>query len=595
MIIRQQLQLLFIWMIAFVCFAAGFYRSLNYTYQLFDVNNYLFAPFGDDAYDAAKIVYPFLLGKLSWTSLFQPFAEHRVFFERLNEIIDFVFTQGQQMAQPYRLSVALWSVSGLFIYFVILKNTLLNNAIKLLLSGISLALTFSAISIVNYSSSILITWPYVLLFSLIVFILTAHYCEAAKANSNKKGLFYIFFVATFVIVTMFVFNIGLILWPIVFVVLFKHRCIRKHLGYWLVTMIFTYALYFYGGWQFQTVNGGVENLFFHPVEFYLYVSRILSLPLIPMAQMHASVGTIIIATSVFLLSTWCLCYFLMKKYWSKAETILFAYFVFSLLALLIISFARFWLPAEASSIGLRFTTVSFTLMICLLTMIFNYWSRSTKMNMVVKAVLAVLTMIWLLKFFIPNDARMSRTYDAGFMNQFAIVQATGVPIDNHFSEAIKAIQSDNDMSHILFLNKIQKEFKKGAYYFWHTQYISKNINELKFDKLLYEQHPNLHITLDFRPMKNPGILIEVKLKNYKAPLSKKWDIFFADESGKIIGFALPAPGELPSLWSRLITHVPLTLYWRGAANTALLMDNRIVIWAVNDKERKLYRIGSFTV
>ncbi len=585
------------WLAALACFFTGFYIAIEHTAHFFSVNNYLFSPFADDILDNASWTYPVVLGKREFIRLFDPFGDHRVVIAHLMEIFDFVYTNGLQVAQPYRLSIILWLNFFLFSIFVLLPKKELNPPAKLTLMGAYILLLFPGISINNYVSTMQITWPLILLFSLLAFICAEKYCQQSlKKQSSKLSLFYLFFTAIFVNLTLYTFNIGIILWPIILLLLLKRRCLSKNYIILFSLIIFTYYYY----WTCSllpgalTAHGGAHSSFYavfpRLLQGFLFFSRLVSVPLINNAIDASSIYTLVIGVISAVLALYLLFYYLFKKTWLGSDSIFFAYFLFNLTTVIIISLTRNVLinrPEVGALVEWRFLTCSLMFLFCLLAGVFFILNSQCQRKKIINAGLSVFSMLWLLFFFLPKESILSNdTYDLGFFNQVYISEATGIPIDNAFLQASGIYMSSGVLAHHLGVIDVQKAYKKGPFSFWPSQYINQDIAKLNL-ALVNANHAVISPILDYRIKHNPGVLINVLMDSANTQLNTNWSVLFTNAQGKIIGFAIAAPYP-HSLWSLLWLNSTTPLLWRGAINSDLLAkDKKITVWAV-DKMRQHY-------
>jgi len=591
MTIVKRMNVSMIWLASLACFIAGLYVAIDHTMGIFTYHNYAAGPIGDEAVDAAKFTYPILTGEQPFMTIFKPFADHRVVLARIQEMFDFIYTQGIQTIQPYRLALLIWLQAFLFITFVIVKNPLLNRSAKILLTGTTLSLAFAGMSIMNYSTTMMVTWPYILVFSLLSFITTQKYCESLHNNdSSIKAIMYMTLTFLFVTLAVLTFNIGLIIWPIVFIILIKQNCFKKYWYLWSFALI-TYPLYF-RHWAPPQGKMGLIQVLKHPIQAFLYMSRILSLPIVPTGATTASVATATIALFILCFSLIFLYALFKKKHWSTTDGILFPYYLFGLIAIGIISSMRFFMEGEAANIGLRFTTPSFIIMGCLLVSLFSINVTSNKDQLYTQAIPYMITMVWLLSWFIPTDPFV--IYDANAGNQLLISQAI-VPIDEGFIESTRSMHNSYDVRRLNYLNDVQKQYKKGVYAFWSSQYINHSIDDLKFKQVRCFGQTDLSTSLDFRQHHNPGLFINITVKDYLPPLTKSWQILFTNASNTIIGFGLPGPAYI-SLIDRLKNNYTPFILFRGAINTDMLNNvATVTTWAADNQLKQICKLGSINV
>ncbi len=583
---------LFLWASAVICFFSGLYIALNRTYyRILGIHNYNLAPVGDSAHDAAVTTYPMLLGKQPFITIYTPFSDHRIVIERLWAMYDYVFTQGTQSGLPLRLSVTLWLIALLIIGFIIVRHQLLPPAVKLLLTGVTLAVVFSENSIINYSDSILMTWPYVLLFSLLGFISLDYYCAAFKNNLAIRHLYQLL-VIFFVGLTLLTFNAWMLLWPVIFIGLLKNRCLKFPSALvWIIAAIVSYQLYFFHGWATDTGHNGLKQFLHHPIDAYLYLSRVLSIPLIASAQESGSVPTIIIAFSI--LSLGCLWFlkFVQREYRS-AENILFTYFTYFFSLIITISIARFWMVDEASSIGLRFTTPSGIIMICLVVMSFIITYDITTNKLLANTVLSMLTMIWLIAFYVYGEHCC--VYNLSYTNQWHIFMTTGVTIDDKFINAAKSWTNEYDINHWNYLLSVQKSNRKSAFSLWPSQHIRQSIEHLKYKAIdCHVAMPHIEINGDYRKKQVPGVLLTVRMSSDQTPITAEWDLLFLNAQNKIVGFAIASSRPEDNLINQLSAWKEKNLYWTGAINSNLLQGHeRVTVFAASDRNQQYCQLGN---
>lgn len=590
--LENKIQNILVWIAAITCFIIGSYIALDHTINFFNLNNYLFAPIGDEATDAARTVYPILTGKMAFSEILHPFADHRVVLGRLQEMFDYKYTNGLQIIQPYRITLILWLTAILFTTFIIIKNETLSKPAKVLLTGIYLTTTFTAMNSNNYNSTMMITWPYIYLFGLLAFIFVEKYCTLIKADSTSKMAYlYIFLTYLFASAAVLTFNIGLIFWPIIYVLLFKQKCMKRHWYLWSLSLL-TYVLYFHNWIPTQGVIGA-QQFWRHPIDVFLYMSRILGVPFDSAALYHASLTTVVIASFIVIFSVIFLLKLLRKKSWSNADAIFFGYFLFSFIALCAISSMRFWMSGEAALIGLRFTTTTFNLIACILLSFFTVPITDETERSFVRASFSMMVMVWLAAFYFPNIHSLSVPYNQRDNNQFLISESIGIPIDQGFIDATKDLQNLQDLTLLTYLNDTQKMNKKGIYTFWPTEVINKPISDLHLSDVSCDIPTVLTPKTDFRSNHNPGMLVGVGLQQRKF-LDESWFVLFTNDKNTIMGYALPT-SIYRSLADRL-TRTATNLQWGGAINTNLLgADNTVIAWAVDKKSNRMCQLGSIKV
>lgn len=589
-----------LWIIAVICFSIALFTAIEHTTHFFANHNFLFSPFADDILDNAFYSYPMATGKIPYTFIFEPYIDHRIAIERIQEVLDFLFTNGVQSAQPYRLSIILWGNFLLFSYFVIFSNSRLTAPIKLLLSSAYLMFIFAGMSINNYISTMQITWPFIYLFTLLSFICAEKYCRLLDTKSNTtRALLFILFTSLFVNLTLFTFNIGTILWPIILLLLIKRNCFRQHCLIWITFALLSYFAYIsphwvLANWHSYTQHTNSTAVFNKPFDVFFYLSRALSMPFVKQAFTQYSVYSLIIGLFAALSSLVIIVYFLRLKKWSSADTVFFSYFIFILLANLIISAMRCD-SGKTTLIEWRFLTSSLLLQFCILMSLFYIRISSNMKQKAVTIGLSVLTAIGLILFIRLDAITSGGTYDVGFFNQVYISEAIGIPINEHFLQASNIYQSSGVLFHHVSVNDVQKKYKKGPFSFWASQFINHSINELPFTKVLSENQANLNVIYDYRLKQSPAVLINARLDHYHGPINNNYEVIFTSDKQTIVGFAISAP-YLQSLLASLQSKNKAPLLWRGAVNTDLLHNTQTVYaWAVLPKEKIMYQLGKISI
>jgi hypothetical protein len=589
LLIEMSIEKLFIWVAAITCFFAGLYVALNRTYILLGINNYNLAPTGDGAHDSAVSTYPILLGEQPFKTIYHPFADHRVVFERLWAMYDYLFSQGTQSGLPFRLSITLWLAALLIIGFIIIRNNLFPAAVKLLLTGVVLAVVFSINNISNYNESILMTWPYILVFSLMVFISLDFYCRASKNNSPLRHL-YQFLTILFVGLTFLTFNVWMLLWPVIFIVLLKNRCLKFPSAWiWIGVSLLSYKFYFSHHWTAGTANEGYRQFLYHPLGAYLYFSRLVSIPLLSTAGKASSVPTIVIGFAVLSFGCLWLLRFLQRPY-SSAENILFACLAYFFTAIIVISIARFWMIGEAVEIGRRFTTPSGMVTISLLAMSFLITYEVCTNKLLANMVLSTLTMVWLIAFYIYGEGGIDTMISKN--NQWQIFTTTGVAINDKFIDAVKPWTNEYDKSKWDYLLSVQKRNRKAAFSLWPAQYIGQSIEYLGYQAVKCNIKPQIEISGDYRKKQVPGVFLSVKAPANQAPISTQWNLLFLNSKKQIVGFAISNADPQRNIFDSLNFWKEKNLYWIGALNSNLLNGNeKVAVYAANDKNQQLCQFG----
>jgi hypothetical protein len=589
------------WCVSLACILAALFIASEHTAHFFATHNYFFSPFADDILDNANYSYPLAMGKIGYVNIFNPFMEHRVVIERIQEIIDFLFTNGVQTLQPYRLSLLLWLNFLIFSRYVIFSNNTLSKPLKIFLSGVYLLLLFPGMSINNFTSTMQITWPIIYLFSLLTFVSLAKYCDVVQQEpSPKKAWLYLLSTVVFLNIVLYTFNIGTLLWPIIFIVLIKQRCLYKHRGAWLLLAGMNFYLYLQKNWvsanfNSYTAHATLGSIFQKPVAAFLYFSRIIAVPFDGIAFYHFSWVSLSIGLFACLLVVLSAVFFWKKTRWSSSESVFFAYFTFVCFSIAVISIIR-CASGRFELIEWRFLTTGVLFIFCSLMTLFLLPIHSRFPKERLHFMLSTAITVWLLGFFIPLDLNMSGgTYDLGFFNQVVISEATGIPIDEDFLQASKIYQVSPTLHPHVIVNEIQKANNKGPYSFWASKYINHPLNELGFKKIDLQGPAQIYIAYDYRPEKSPGVLVNVKLDKYQDPITKNREIIFTNDNDQIIGFAVTAPNLRP-LYEMLTAKQTPPLLWRGAINTQYLDSSALVYaWVVVKDLKTIYKLGSLKI
>ncbi len=586
-IIQLSYQKFILWVTAIACFFAGLGVAIEHTFSILATNNYALAPLGDGAHDAAVFTYPILLGQEPFSDIYKPFADHRVVIERLWAMFDFVFTNGTQASLPLRLAVVLWLVALLIIVFIVLRHKLLTASTKLLITGVALAVIFSGISLINYNETMLMSWPFILLFSLSTFICLDRYCHAFNNHLTIRH-FYQCLTIFFICLSFLTFNVWMLLWPVVFIVLFKNHCLKfPSVIIWLIVALLTYKLYFSGHWHMHG-SEGLENFLHHPANAYLYLSRILSIPLIDNAMTVASLPTIIIAFAILSVSIlWLLQ--LMQRPYNSAENILFAFFLYFFIAIIVIAVARFWMEIEAVAIGLRFTTPSGMITIAMIMTAFIFVSEIDSSKQFFTAALSIIVMVWLIAFY--NSGQKGRMFAWSGLNQWHMLISTGVQINNTLANQMKDCLHNYDVNNLNYLVSVQQSHKKGAFSLWPTQNIGKTISSLNYQNVDCSLHANILIDRDLRPEQVPGMFFTVSTP-HQSPVMAKWDILFSNQNKQIIGYGITAADVGKPLIDYLKPVNKQLHRWAGVINTDLLYGSReVTVWAASDAQKQYCKLG----
>lgn len=609
------------WLLAVICLLASLYVALNQSMQILASGNYMLGALGDQAYDAARVYIPVATGQKGLLTLFEPFADHRVVLERVLAIADFYFTDDIQLLQPWRLVMALWLTVLLLSYTIWQAKNILPS-LRLLLISIATGACFLSCSVTSYWNPIMLTWPLVIILALSAFILTDKYCALfTHPYRTPYPLSLILLIAACATLAVFTFSIGLIIWPIIFMILYKRKVLKLHFRTWLICAITCFMLYFLLHatpeayqhhsrailkmiknffvhptfyWYPMTLRDAVKNIFLHPFNFIDYLSRILSLPALPTAQFRASFATYCMAALGLGMSIFCLNHYWKKNPWRTTDTVMAAFLLFNLIAVLIIAVSRFWVEAEFVSIGLRFTTASLMLWTSLFISAIsltstgkNYFSLST--------FLPIVAALWFAGFVIPGDKYLSNTsYNLSASNRYFIALGTGVPLDRVLIDSMKEQNNENDINHLSYLNDINKRRKKSVYALWQTQAINTSLNSLNLNQQSCETLlAEATIVNDLRKSGNPAIYINAHLNTTSSShFSGKSDMLIIDSSKKIIGFALPTANT-----TNLVNKIrhPNSPAWQGVINTALTQDKQLTLVLVNHKQHTMCEINKITI
>lgn len=585
------------WTLGLVCFFFGLYTAIDHTVQFFANHNYFFSPFADDILDNSLITYPIAIGKLKLIHIFDPYVDHRVAIEHIQELIDFFFTQGVQSLQPYRLSFLLWLNWIIFCYFVIYPNKIISNYHKMMLAGAYIIFLFSSISTNNYVSSMQITWPIIYLFSLLTFISLAKYCDAIN-NTHPTYYTYGYMILTcfFLNVVLYTFNIGVVLWPIVFIILMKRGCSFRESICWLGLAFINFYVYIEKNWVLANFFSYTSHTTYHsfierPLLAFLYYSRIISIPFNESALAHLSGWNVGIGLLGIILNFAFIVQFLKKRKWDLSETIFFGSFLFVSVSIAIISIMR----SAVYAMEWRFFTTGLFFLFCSLMYLFFIPIKSEALKKILSAALTCFAFSWLIIFYLPLDEKVSGgPYDLGFFNQVFISEAVGIPINDHFLKASNIIQSSGNLLPHVYVNSVQKIHHKGPYSFWVSRYLDNPIDPLLENKKVTSLPAKIWIVYDYRLKQSPGMLLNVQLENASNSLNNQWEVIFTNHR-KIIGFAISAP-YLQLLSAFLNKTRKDILLWRGAINTLQLNKNEVIeVWALSNKNNNVYFLGKMTI
>jgi hypothetical protein len=586
-------------LLAIACLLTACYIAAEHCLHLFANHNYFFAPFADDILDNALFTYPIATGKTSLIHLFDPYIDHRVAIEHIQELVDFTLTNGVQTLQPWRLTILLCATFLAFFSFAIKPNANLTNTAKISLAAALIMFLFADMNINNYVSTMQITWPIIILFALLTFINLAAYCRTVqKTPDAKKAYIYILLTVLCLNITLYTFNIGAILWPIALFILIKNHCFKKHWLLWMSLLVLNYYCYLQHEWVAAnffsyTSHTTLSTSAHRPLEIFYYLSRIISIPFTSHAMTKFSNANLITGLCAMFISGLTLYYFLKKKNWSQTDIIFFGYFVFSCMTLIIICLMRAT-SGKHSLVEWRFITTGLYFVFALLMALFILPIQNVPLRRFTHTTLSIIICSWLLLHFLPADRHLSGgTYDLGFFNQVFISEATGIPLDDNFLQASKIYQTSGVLAPHLVVNDVNKTYRKGPYSFWAAEYMQHSLNELRDRKTIVNNQAHIYIVYDYRPKNSKGMLLNVTLKN--PALDNDWQVLFTDENKNIVGFAIS--GFYPqSLWAVLTQQTNNTLIWRGAINTqSLAPQSKVYAYTVQKDHDTIYELGSISI
>lgn len=580
--------------LAVLCFLVAFYVAAEHTSHYFANHNYFFSPFADDILDNSRTTYPIALGQQSFWSIFSPYIDHRVAVEHVQELIDFYWTSGVQVLQPYRISILLWANFLIFFQYII-RPSLFSIVVKTFLCGAYLFLLFASMSVNTYVSTMQITWPILFLFTLLTFVNLSRYCQNEKNNeSSKKSYGYIALTLFCLNIVLYTFNIGIVLWPIIFLILIQQRCLKRHAYVWIGFAFINYYIYLEHHWVMNNFHSHASQakLFSIPafLEIYNNYSRILSVPF----NIHAFYQNIWISKLVGFISIFIsiayIVSFVSNRNRSFSDITFFGYFLFSMLAMIAISVMR-------CAVDWRFLTAGLFFDFCLLMSLFMMLADYPRLRRSVLTYfsLVLIGSVWLLFGFLPNDKLLSNgTYELGFFNQVFISEATSIPINENFMKASKIYQSSGALQPHVFINEINKSQRKGPYSFWVSQYMNRSIKVLQNNKQILAEKARIYVAYDYRPERSPGLLINVSVKNSDTLMNNQWQIVFTKKDGTIVGFGISGP-YLQPLWVLLMRPSHFIL-WRGAINTqSLKPQDTITAWAIDQNHDVIYQLGNMII
>jgi hypothetical protein len=602
-----------LWIIALICLGIGMYAAIGHSLNMLVPYNYFLSPLSDDAYDAALVTYPMLTGEDSLWHIIRPFADHRIVTERLFAAFDFIYTNGTQSTLGLRYVFFLWVTYGLMARFIFQINSL-STSIKIFLSGMVLSLTFLTIRLGDFFGETLFTWPQVMLYSFCAFLFLEKYTSINLNHDTTRSYHYLLLTSLFVILVLFSFNIGLVIWPIVFVILYKRNTLR-HLKSWLFISGISYFIYFSTiqpdshYWGPPTLGRGITAFIFHPLVYCSYLSRLVSLPLVPSALIHASLLTYLIGCTLVVSSLFFLFYFLKKPVWRREDTVLFPCIAFGFIAVILISVGRFWIASEYASMGTRFITPSLFLWASLIISTFFIISTAKNRTFTFLTSLATLgATLWLLFCLLGNVAMMQPEplgasqqaniddIDVGDVNRYFIALATGVPLnDSLINSTGGCTYHDNGKPHLTYLNKVQHEYHKSAYSLWPARIMNQKLDNLSFHPIYSNSSATVHMVDDLRNLGNSAIYVNVLLPKQQLPLSKHTWYLLATDNNTIVGFGIRSPTFIDLLNSIFHDTRHTNLIWKGVINSALVKGNEVKLWLANEDDELYWLVGSLNI
>lgn len=594
--INRQIYSTIIWSLALITFIAGLYFTINRISYIFAPHNYLLAPLGDDGVDAGWILYPELLIRKKIRFLFHYYGDHRLVLARLQALFEYYFTKGTQVLQPFRLAGVLLLDGLIFAVTILFSHKRFTLPVQLILIGLFLTLFFAGITIPNYGSTYMVTWPIIFLEALLIFYLVDRYCSACETNPSHSYR-YLWLTFAMVNVSLYTFSSGMLFWPIIFLVLIKRKCFMVRPVSWLCVMMLTYLLYFLGGWNGGQLGPSIILFLAHPVNMLYYLSRIVTSPFILQSITTQSTNILICGMTIMSITAIFLVSFLCIKKWRMAETMLFSIICFSALSVVMIAIGRFGSPREYLSVG-RFTTPSFILLLGLATSGFYFIANYSKRQYLYNIALSSFISMLLLFVFIPHDLEVSGeigVYDQGQVNQFLIAETLNVPIDEIFAKGLAKLQNQRNIKELNLMNAIQKQGRKGAYSLWPVQLVGQSFARQDY-KVLSNDQPAADISINHFLDNHASVFINIVLPNYQSPLTSNWYVLFVDSEHKVVGYGVSSPYGA-SLWNQFIHHIPVALFWRGAVNKNLIktIDKPLQVWAVNSKSNEIIKLGQIAL
>jgi len=617
-----------VWLLALLTLLIGLAWAVDHSFLILAPHNYSLAPLGDDGIDAYNQLYPMIFHHVGWSHLLSKYGDHRLGLARVQALLDYYLTNGTQAMQPYRLTFLLWLNCLLFSLLVVVPNKDLKSFSKIFLSGTIFLFLFAGITLANYGSTYMNTWPWIILISMITFSLVNEYTAALNRNASLWVIASLLFLITsFVNTGIFTFSIGLMLWPICLVLMCKsllniymikplnHHVYKdtktvssvgvqltytKQSAYrlqiqflFIVAMMFLSYYVFYHNTILEILQSMTHHQHTYFIKKYKYLTRILSLPIIPGAALRSGPPNFILGSSILFLSFYYIYRLFKLETWSKPVSLLTGLFVFNMLAVLIISWTRGATPSEYHS-AVRFTTPAFMLILCLMTTMLMFAARSDLFKRRFDSVLIVTFFMYFPIMFTWGDfAFGSSSYDMSFWNQFLIAESVGIPIDETFSKQIQQFQNEVDVTALTELNAIQKQHQKGAYSLWIVPFVGKSMDAMGYKT----KNSNLQASISLAEFRkiiyNPnGKILEVSLTDPTHSLAKNFEIIFTNSDGLIAGYALSGL-SIPSVTERMMFQPSSVYFWRGAVNSHYLMkDNIMNIWIVDRTNHTLINVGS---
>lgn len=585
---NSKLLTLGLYSLSFACLVMGLYIFANSIFQILAEFNYLIGPLGDESFDTARVIYPIIEGEASFSKIFTLFADHRVVIERLFFLMDFYFAQSIGFLHSYRLVFFSGSSWLLFVY-VINKEKTLPLYVKILLLGLGAAFIFPTVTLINYGSPILMTWPIIIFLAFLSFLTIIHFTESIAENKPTANSF---FVLTMLWVTLaiFTFNIGFLIWPIIAIVMVKKEVPKKYLLLWSVFIAI--MIYIYFGHEAHLGNPhSYKHFIKHPIRGFLYYSRIMSLIMIPSASTLATIGTIFIGIISLILPIYYLRRLLQLKKWQFTDAFVFCGLMFSFISLLIITIMRSGVKAEYVAIGGRFLTAAFIFYLFLIYSIFKIHYDYFKANHFSLFSFNLSVFLFMALFFYP--ANMASYFNLANVNKYFISIATDVPFNPPFKDYAAKYEANTDINHMIYNNEIQKKFKKGIYAIFNTKTLNTAYNLAPIPACA--QLNTVTKTDDLRPLGNPLVVMDVQIPK-KLTTSHFQSIFLLALSGadnKIVGYGIPKLSSQKLTWENLFNKKEYT--WQLAINTALAKTSIISLLIIDQSQEPLCLLNPYSI